>query len=184
MSDPDPHTLSEDPNAGLATPLMDLIAAGVLVAISVWFVIESLRLPVPGDIVTAPGLLPFITAASLLIMALMLGASALARRRAAQTDASIADGIQLPPDFWRTMGLGVILTIYVAALQFLPVSTAFEVAGLRFVVGAFEVASLIVLTVILRIFWQEPVVTCLAATAGWVAFLSIVFRLVFHVQLP
>ena len=184
MSDPDPHTLSEDPNAGLSTPLMDLSAAGVLAAIALWFVVESLRLPVPGDTITAPGLLPFLTAASLLIMALMLGASALARRRAAQTDASIVDGLQLPPDFWRTMGLGLILTVYVAALQFLPVSAAFEIAGLRFVIGAFEVASLIVLTVILRIFWQEPVITCLAVTAGWVAFLSIVFRLVFHVHLP
>jgi hypothetical protein len=183
MTDYDPRSISEDPNAGLATPLMDLVAAGILVAIALWFSIESLRLPVPADTLTAPGLLPFLTAASLLIMALILGASALARRRET-AGAPIADGLDLPPDFWRTMGLGAILTVYVAALEFLPVSVAFSLGGLRFVIGAFEVASVIALTGILRLFWQEPLPACLAVSVGWVAFLSVVFRMIFHVQLP
>ncbi len=184
MSIQEPHELSEDPNAGFATPFMDLAAAGLLVAIALWFIVESLRLPVPGDVITAPGLLPFLTAASLLIMALMLGADALARRRAARGGAAIADGLQLPPDFWRTMGLGAILTVYVAALHMLPAVADFQVGGLRFVIGAFEVSSLIALTAILRIFWQEPLAACVSVTAGWVAFLSVVFRMVFHVPLP
>jgi hypothetical protein len=181
MTDPDLRTISEDANAGLATPTMDLLAAGLLIATALWFIVESLRLPVPGDVITAPGLLPFLTAASLLIMALMLGAGALARRRAA---GGIGGGFVLPPDMWRTFGLGAILTVYIAALQFLPTSTAFEVFGLRIVIGAFEVSSLLALTAILRIFWQQPLMTCLGVMLAWVAFLSIVFRTVFHVQLP
>jgi hypothetical protein len=184
MSDPDLRTISEDANAGMATPLMDLMAAGVLVAIAVWFAVDALRLPVPGDLITAPGLLPFLTAASLLVMALMLGASALGRRRAARAGARIVDGLDLPPDFWRTMGLGAILTVYIAAMQLLPVSAAFTLGSLRFVIGSFEVASVIALTAILRVFWQAPLAHCLGVSVVWIVFLSIVFRMIFHVQLP
>lgn len=183
-SDYDPRSYSEDPDAGLGTPLMDLVAAGVLVAISLWFVVESLRLPAPGGVFTAPGLLPFLTAASLLIMALMLGANALARRRAAVAGAAIVDGFDLPPDFWRSMGLGAILIVYIAAMQFLPVEYAFRLFGLRFVIGAFEVTSVVTITAILRIFWQQPLWACLAVSVVWIAFLSIVFRMIFIVTLP
>ncbi len=180
----DPRSYSEDPDAGLASPLMDLISAGVLVAISGFFIVESLRLPMPGGLLTAPGLLPFLTAASLLVMALMLGANALTRRRAAAAGAAIADGIDLPPDFRRSIGLGAVLIVYVAAMQFLPVEIVFHLAGLRFVIGAFEVASVVTLTAILRFFWQQPLWACLAVSLAWIAFLSIVFRMIFIVSLP
>jgi hypothetical protein len=182
MSDYDPRTLSEDPNAGLATPAMDLMAAGVLAAIALWFVIESLRLPAPGGVPTAPGLLPFLTAASLMIMALALGAGALARRR--RSGSGPARGIDLPPDFRRTMALGAILTVYVLALDLMPGGFAFELASLRFVIGAFETVTVVVLTAILRIYWQAALWTCLAVALGWIAFLSVVFRMIFHVPLP
>jgi hypothetical protein len=184
MTEQSRHHYSEDSDAGLASPLMDLIAAGVLVAISLFFIVESLRLPMPGGIITAPGLLPFLTAGSLLVMAVMLGANALTRRRAAASAADMADGTALPPDFRRSMGLGAVLIIYVAALQFVPVEMAFQVLGLRFFIGAFEVVSIVVITAILRFFWQQPLWTCLAVSAAWIAFLSIVFRMIFIVPLP
>jgi hypothetical protein len=184
MSDYDPRTLSEDPNAGVATPVMDLLATGVLAAIALWFMIESLRLPAPGGVPTAPGLLPFLTAASLMLMALALGAGALARRRRNGGGPAVRDGIDLPPDFRRTMALGAILTVYVLALDLAAIELAFEVASLRFVVGAFETVSVIVLAAILRIYWQAPLWTCVAVALGWIAFLSVVFRIVFHVPLP
>jgi hypothetical protein len=178
----DKNILSEDPHAGLATPAMDLIAAGALAAISLWFMVESLRLPAPGGISTAPGLLPFLTAASLLVMALILGADALTRRRGGAP--GTADGIELPTDVRRTAVLAAILVVYVCALQFAAIERAFELFALRFVIGSFEVASAVVLTAILRIYWQAPLWTCLAVAVGWIAFLSVVFRLVFHVPLP
>jgi hypothetical protein len=174
--------LSEDPHAGLAAPAMDLIAAGVLAAIALWFMIEALRLPAPGGVTTAPGLLPFLTAASLMAMALILGADALARRR--NGVAAAPDGIDLPPDFRRTMSLGAILAVYVFALQFAGIEVAFELISLRFVIGSFEVVTVVVLTAVLRIYWRAPLWQCLAVTFGWVAFLSIVFRMIFHVPLP
>jgi hypothetical protein len=126
--------------------------------------------------------LPFLTAASLMVMALALGVGALVRRR--RRGGGPAEGLELPADFRRTMALGGILTVYVLALDLVPVDVAFEVWSLRFVIGAFETVSLIVLTAILRVYWQAPLSTCVAVALGWIAFLSVVFRMIFHVPLP
>jgi heme A synthase len=181
MTDQKKTVLSEDPNAGLATPVMDLTAAGIIAAIGALIVIESLRLPVPGGIMTAPGLLPFLTAASLLIMALILGANAIKRRR---TIDRTADCFEIPPDFIRSLSLGGIVVVYVAALQFIPIDTAIRIGPLRFAIGAFETVSMVAITGILRLYWQRPLWACLAVTFGWIAFLSIVFRMVFETPLP
>jgi hypothetical protein len=173
--------LSEDPNAGLATPVMDLTAALVVAAICVWILIESLLLPVPAALITAPGLLPFLTAGSLLVMAGVLGAAALRRWHTVPPE---TNRFELPAEFPRTLLLGAILVVYVAALQFLTISVPLSLAGKRLVVGNFEVASVIVLTTILRMFWGRALWMCLAVAAGWIAFLSLVFRLVFEIQLP
>jgi hypothetical protein len=181
MTEQDKTVLSEDPNAGLATPIMDLLAAGVIAAIAIWMLVESLRLPVPGGMITAPGLLPFLTAGSLLIMGGLLATAALRRRRHA---APGADRIELPADFSRSMMLGAILTVYVAALEFLPIAAALPVGSTRLVIGSFEVASLVALATILRVFWRGAPWACVAISFGWVAFLSLVFRLIFEIQLP
>jgi hypothetical protein len=182
MSDiQDKTLLSEDPNAGLATPVMDLTAAAVIAAICVWILVESLLLPVPATLITAPGLLPFLTAGSLLVMTGLLAAAALRRWRTVPRE---SNRFELPAEFPRAALLGAILIVYVAALQFLPISVATSLAGKRLALGSFEVASLIVLTVILRIFWGQALWIGLAVAFGWVAFLSLVFRLVFEIQLP
>jgi len=181
MTEQEDTVLSEDPNAGLATPLMDLVAAGIIAAIAIWFAVESLRLPVPGGLITAPGLLSFLTAGSLLIMSGLMAAAALRRKRALPPG---IPGFELPADFWRSILLGAILVVYVAALQFLPVAAAVKIGSLRLVIGNFEVATLAILATILRVFWRRTLWTCLAVAFGWVAFLSIVFRLVFEIQLP
>jgi hypothetical protein len=179
-SDDEQFVLSEDVNAGLATPLMDLIAAAAVGAIAIWFTIASLLLPIPGGVLTAPGLLPFLTSASLLIMAALLAVAALRRWRIAPG----AEPIELPAEFAKSMLLGALLVVYVAAMQYLPVGTAIRLGSLRLVIGKFEVASLIVLTTILRIYWRAPLWKCTAVTFGWIAFLSVAFRLVFEIQLP
>jgi hypothetical protein len=181
MAEQDKIELSEDPNAGLATPIMDLLAAGLIAAIALYMAVESFRLSVPGDVITAPGLLPFLTAGSLLFMAGLLAVAALRRWR---TVAPEANRIELPADFARSLLLGGILVVYVAALQFLPVATAVRLGSLRLVIGNFEVATVLALMAILWIFWKPVLWACLAVAAGWVAFLSLVFRLLFELQLP
>jgi hypothetical protein len=181
MTEREKTVLSEDPNAGLSTPRMDLIAAGVIGAIGIWFGIEAWRLPIPGGVITAPGLLPFLTAASLLIMAGLLVSAALRRRR---TMLPQDDRIELPEEFRRSMMLGAILVVYVAALQFLPIAAAIAAGPIRLVIGNFEAATLVILTAILRVFWQTRLWPCLAVSFGWVVFLSLTFRLLFETQLP
>ncbi len=143
--------------------------------------VESLRLPVPGGIFTAPGLLPFLTSASLLVMALLLGSSALQRRR---TMPRALDRFEIPDDFMRSLVLGGIVILYVLGLQVMPVDASFNVGPLHFVIGAFEAVSLIVITGLLRLYWRAPLWACLAVTVGWIAFLSIVFRMLFQTPLP
>jgi Tripartite tricarboxylate transporter TctB family len=181
MAESEKIVLSEDPNAGLATPVMDLIAAGVFAAIALWIGIESLRLSVPAEFFTAPGLLPFLTAGSLLIMAILLAASAIRRRRA-----GVAEGpaIELPADFRRSMVLGGILVVYIAALQYLPVAYAFPLGPFHMRIGNFEVATVLVLTAILFVFWRPVLWIGLAIAFGWTTFLSLVFRLIFELRLP
>jgi len=152
VADNEKRVISEDANAGLATPIMDLSAAIVVAVISIFLAIESLRLPVPGGVVfTAPGLLPFLTAASLLVMALLLGYSAMTRRRAIPR---ALDRFEIPADAMRSLTLGGIIVLYVLALQVVPFETSFNIGSLHFYIGAFEPVSIVFLTGLLRI--QTP----------------------------
>jgi hypothetical protein len=181
MADEEKLVLSEDANAGLATPIMDLVAAGVIGVLSVWLAIESLRLPIPGGILTAPGLLPFLTAASLLIMAAILGFTAIARRR---TVPRALDRFDVPDDFMRSLTLGGIVVLYVLAMQVVPVRTGFNIGALHFVIGAFETVSVVAITCLLRLYWRAALWACLTVAVFWIAFLSIVFRILFQTPLP
>jgi len=181
MADGENRVSSEEANAGLATPIMDLIAAGVIAAISIFIAISSLLLPMPAGVLTAPGLLPFLTAASLLVMALLLGYSAITRRR---TMPRALDRFAIPEDFQRTLVLGGIVILYVLGLQVIPVDVSFDIGPLHFLIGAFETVSLIAITGLLKLYWRAPLWACLAVTVGWIAFLSIVFRMLFQTPLP
>jgi len=173
--------LSEEANAGYATPIMDMIAAGIVAAIALIMAINSLLLPVPGGIFSAPGLLPFLTSASLLIMAGVLGFNALSRRRTTPRE---LDRIEVPADVKRSLTLGGIVILYVLGLQFVPVHTSFYIGPLRFVIGAFETVSIVVITGLLRFYWRGRLWACLTIAVFWIAFLSITFRIVFQTPLP
>jgi hypothetical protein len=171
----------DDANSGIAAPVMDLASAGVIAAIAVFMAIESLRLPVPGGIITAPGLLPFLTSASLLIMALILGYTAVVRRR---TTPRALDRFEVPSDVMRSLTLGGLVILYVLALQFVPVRTSFDVGSLHFVIGAFETVSVVAITGLLRIYWRARLWACLTVALFWIAFLSVTFRMIFQTPLP
>lgn len=175
------RVISEDANAGMASPIMDLVAAIVVAAISIFIAIASLQLPVPGHIFTAPGLLPFLTSASLLVMALVLGYTAVVRRRAMP---HALDRFEVPEDYKRSLTLGGIVILYVLALQVVPIDFSFNIGSLHFVIGAFETVSVIVITGLLKLYWRAPLWACLCVTVGWIAFLSVVFRMLFQTPLP
>jgi Tripartite tricarboxylate transporter TctB family len=177
----DPQPAIGEESSGYAPPVLDLIAAACLVALSVWVMIESARMEVPDALATAPGLLPFLTAASLCVMALALGWQALRRRGgAAALDAAAPDAVELR----RTLILAAIIGCYIAALEILSFEYALALAGQRLALGSFELVSTIVLTTLLAMYWGRPLIACLGVAAGWILALSAAFRYVFELPLP
>ncbi|MEM9220993.1 MAG: tripartite tricarboxylate transporter TctB family protein [Pseudomonadota bacterium] len=172
----------EEAGAGYASPTLDLIATAFLVALSIAVMAGSVALPVPGDLVTAPGLLPFLVAASLFLMALGLGASAVARRRAGIHAAAFADR-DIPTDL-RSLALAGAVAIYIAALQLMAFQYDVVVGGARYSISAFEPATIITLAVIIHLSWRGPIwITCLISVV-WTLALSIIFQKVFNIPLP
>lgn len=172
----------EEPEAGYAAPGLDLIAAGVLIAISVVVMIASTTLPVPGGLRTAPGLLPFLTAASLGVMAILLGVSALHRRRAGVVSdpADARDGVEDR----RVALLALTVTLYVGALQVLAFQVFFSIAGVPFVLSAFEPVTVLTLAAIIHVSWRGPLWITVLICVGWTLTLSLVFQKLFLIPLP
>jgi len=180
MTDKQQSFKGEDENAGFASPRQDLIASAVLILLSLWIMIESWRLEIPGGLATAPGLLPFLTAASMCAMALGLAWLAWKRQRAGETEASAED--ETVPG--RAFLLMALVGVYILSLQLLSFEYSAVVAGFRFSYGSFEVLTIVALTAILTIFWQPRIGPCLAVSAIWVTALAAVFRYVFVLPLP
>ncbi len=172
----------EEAGSGFASPALDLIASALLIALAFAFAIASLSLPVPGDITTAPGLLPFIVAVSLMVMALGLGASALARRRAGESGAAFADR-DLTTDL-RSLLLAGAVAIYILALQHLAFQQNFSAFGQNLKLTAFEPVTIIALSAIIHFSWRGPLWITTGVSITWTLILSLVFQIVFRIPLP
>jgi hypothetical protein len=170
----------EDENAGFASPRQDLLASAVLILLSIWIMVESLRLEMPGNLSTAPGLLPFLTAATLCLMALGLAWLAIKRQRAGDTGA----GAQEETVPGRALLLMALVGAYILSLQLVSFEYSATIAGFRLSYGSFEVLTIVAVTAILLIFWQPRIWPCLAVSAVWVTALAAVFRYVFVLPLP
>lgn len=176
------HFEGEETGAGFASPTLDLIAAAALVVLSVVVMRASLALPVPGEIQTAPGLLPFIVAASLLVMALGLGASAVTRMRTGPRIPAWVDR-DLATDL-RSLVLAVIVAVYISALQFLAFQQNFTGLGVNFRLTAFEPVTIIALVTIIHLYWRGPIWIAACISVVWTLALSLIFQIVFRIPLP
>ncbi len=174
------HFSGEDENAGFASPRQDLIASAVLVLLSLWVMIESVRMDNPGSLVTAPGLLPFLTAGSLCVMAVWLGSMAMKRHRNSTSEVPSED----TPDLMKTIMLFSLIGIYLACLQSIRFEYHLQIGSMRLGYGAFEVLTIIALTIILSIFWRQALWACMAVSFIWITLLAGVFRYVFTIPLP
>lgn len=185
MSDPGQPKVEfegEDANSGYASPTLDLVATAFLVLLSLVIMAASVALPVPGDVTTAPGLLPFLVAATLLLMALGLGASALTRRRSGNPLTDLAER-DLPTDL-RTLFLGVAVAAYIAALQVFAYQLRASFLGIDFRLTAFEPVTVLALAAIIHVSWRGPIWITACVSVGWTATLSLVFQKVFNIPLP
>lgn len=172
----------EEAGSGHAAPILDLLASGFLLVLSVVVFVASLRLPIPGGVRTAPGLLPFLTAASLGVMAVMLGISALARHRAGVT-IDPEDARDVKSDR-RTLLLAGAVFVYIAALQTLAFQQFFSISGVDFVLSAFEPITTIALAAIIHASWRGPLWITALISVSWALTLSIVFQKLFQIPLP
>lgn len=172
----------EDESAGASHPVLDLAAGIFLVALGLWFVGMSLALSVPGRITTAPGLLPFLTGASLAVMAGFLAFSAFRRRSSAMPLQFTAMVTTLEAQ--RRFVLIVCIVVYIAALDALSFEQYIDIAGHAVPVGSFEPVTVVALTTMLRFFWTRNIVHCLAVSVVWSLCLSLAFRGLFNIPMP
>ena len=172
----------EEAGAGFASPALDLIASIALIAIAVLMMVASWSLPMPGDIHTAPGLLPFLVAASLFVMALGLGASALARHKAGVRLPAFADR-DLATDL-RSVVLAGAVGLYIATLQVMAFQQVFSIFGISLRLSAFEPATILALASIIHLSWRGPLWITVAVSVIWTLILSLVFQIVFRIPLP
>jgi hypothetical protein len=172
----------EEAGAGHAAPGLDLIAAGFLIGLSIIVMIASLTLPVPGGLRTAPGMLPFLTAASLGAMAILLGLSALNRRR----DGAVMDPADArdSTEDRRVALLALTIALYIAALQVLAFQLFFSISGVPFVFSAFEPVTILALATIIHVSWRGSLWITVLVSVGWTLALSLVFQKVFLIPLP
>ena len=172
----------EEAGAGFASPTLDLIASAVLIAIALAMMAASWALPMPGAIHTAPGLLPFLVAASLLLMAIGLGGSAIARRRSGVQMPIFADR-DVSTDL-RSLLLAGAVAVYISALQLLAFQQNFAIFGTNLRLSAFEPATIVTLSTIIHLNWRGPFWITAAISIAWTIILSLVFQLVFRIPLP
>lgn len=172
----------EEAGAGYASPLLDLIATMVLIALSIVVMVASFILPTPGGLLTAPGLLPFLTAASLFLMAVMLGVTALQRRNSSNTDCAIK-----PRNLSEDLGsllLACCVAIYIGALHLLARQYHITIGSMHYTISAFEPVTIVALTAIIQSVWRGPLWITTCVSVVWTLVLSFVFQKVFLIPLP
>ena len=170
----------EDENAGFASPKQDMIAGVFLAALSVWIIYEALSLKMPGGVSTFPGLLPIVTAASLLLMAAMLGYLACKRRAIPM----VVDETEEEVSFLRTALLFGFIGAYILALDVIPFTYRFDLFGTQLQLGAFEAHTTVMLSLLLAYFWRAGFLPAFTVSVIWSVSLAGVFRYVFEVPLP
>ena len=173
----------EEAGAGYASPTLDLIASVFLVLLSFVVMFAAWSLPVPGDLLTAPGLLPFITAFSLLLMALVLAATAIKRinqSASSPVEQASADGVSTT----KALLLAGLVGIYILSLQQLAFQQDFSIGGTFFSVSAFEPVTIIALATIIHLYWRGRLWITTSVSVLWTLLLSLVFQKLFNLPLP
>ena len=179
--------VGEEEVAEPVTAKQNLIAAIVIGAIAILAMILAVRLEVPGRLVAAPGLLPFVVGLSLLLMAVALGVLAVRDGGARNLFGGLRGaGVWLRDDERRrTLLLLGIIVVYVVLVDTVAFEWRWPLGIFEFRFSGFELFSIAALTLILRIFWGRPAVPhCLGISFAMVMALAAVFRYGFRILLP
>ena len=174
-----------------STPKKDLVSAFVIGLLSILAIVFSLRLDMPGLFYTAPGLLPFVTGCTLLLMAIMLGQQAIRAGAVVNLSGLLDDLTIVARQLWsveqdrRRLLLMVIITFYVLLIAFINFNFRFPTPlDFDFEISSYEVISVFIVTWILRLFWQASVRRCFVVTLTTVLMLTSIFRYGFGILMP
>ena len=170
-----------------STPKGDLAAAIFLTGLSIVAMYYAWRLEVVDSIFTAPGLLPFLTGLSLLVMALGLGIKAL-RRGGAEGFFDGASGILgryfQDEENRRTLLLIAIIFAWVIIVGQITFDLRFKTSFHVFRFSSYEAISIPMLALILRIFWRASWLRCFLVSIAMIVSLATIFRNGFKILLP
>ena len=141
------------------------------------------------NIFTAPGFMPILTGLSLLAMTVGLAVSA--RKKGAWESMDFSPGEWLRgyigdyENQWALILMGVVV-VYVFLVDWVTfdVTIPLGIAGWRFGFSSFEVVTIPMLAIILRIFWPKPFLRCLIVSFVSTMVLAAAFRYGFRIPLP
>tara|TARA_B100001123_G_C15093533_1_gene940628 strand:+ start:439 stop:1029 length:591 start_codon:yes stop_codon:yes gene_type:complete len=170
----------------MISPGKNLLGAALVGLLAMLTMFFSLRLSVPGSLYTAPGLLPFIVGATLLLMAFILAVQAIQAGALSNLGkVSISSSIlHWSEEAQRRLLLAVLIVAYVLLVAFVNIDFRIPFIPFNYQISSYEVISVIMVTYILKIFWKGSLVQCLLITTVLVESLTIIFRYGFGILMP
>ena len=175
----------EEGGKGGSSPNKDLDASFVVAGLAIAAIAFAAQLPNPGTFYSAPNLLPILTGATLLVMAIALGARAIRNGATFNVDATsgwraLADDLENR----RTLLLMLIIVLYVFTAGLISFDLRFPIGDVVLRLSSYEVVSFPFLAAILRIFWRASVARCGLVSLIAVVALASIFRHGFKILLP
>ena len=178
----------EEANSGYSSPKYDFISSAVVALVGLVAMLMATKLDYPDTILTSPGVLPFLTGGSLIIMAAALFYGALRRSLGDNSEIiGTADGDSnkvASRQMRQTIILGLIVLLYVVLLDQINFTWRYHAPFYTFSLGSFELISIPLIGGILYYFWRGTILKCLTVSAFMTFFLAIVFRDGFQILLP
>jgi hypothetical protein len=178
----------EEGGSERTSPRKDFIASIAVAALGILAMTLAAQLDTLDSPYTAPGLLPFITGVSLVLMA--IGLFEKTRRRYGLDAMLKSDGIQAITDYLaatenrRTLLLMVVIGLYVLILGQMDMDLRYKTSFYTFRFSGFEAISIPFISLILRYFWRSTLFNCFLVSTGIVVFLAVIFRDGFQILLP
>ena len=175
----------EEDAAKGSTPGKDLVSAVVIAVFAGVVMAGSIGLDVPDTRFTAPGLLPFITGVALLGMSLVLGlraARAGALRGVSAAFSAAAAAYFASSEERRAWLLGALVLAYVVLVAQLSFELPVPLVG--YALSAYEVVSVLTVTLVLKLFWRASLLRCFLVSLVAVEVLALAFRFGFNMIMP
>lgn len=173
--------------ASAASPRKDLASAVMIAAFAIAVMGLSVSLERPEGLLTAPGLLPFVTGLALLAMALALGIQALRAGAARGFVTALVAGLRALPasaEDRRAGLLGALVLGYVYVVGQISFELRLATERFEFLLSGFELVSIFVITSMLKLFWRASLLRCFAVALVTVESLALSFRYGFNLIMP